>query len=265
MDINGKRIVLTGAASGIGKAVLERLATYDAQIIAVDLNAEKIEATVKPIANPRAKITTYAGDLGQQTSVDALFDHAVQTLGGVDLFIANAGFAYYEKIGTPNWKHIEDIYRVNVFSPLYAVEKMRALNGDKPYGVVITASAMGKLGLPGWAIYGSTKAALDRFAEAYRYELGADVLLTVVYPIATRSNFFNAAGQKTPVPFPSQTPEWVAGTIVRGIERNQCEIYPSILFHTAWILNRVLPMGKFIRWNEARVFSRWLRNNKSSS
>jgi uncharacterized protein len=265
MDIGGKRIILTGAASGIGKAVLERLAAYDAQIIAVDLNAEKIETTVKAIANPRAEITTYACDLGQQANVDALFDHAVQTIGGVDLFIANAGFAYYEKIETPDWKRIEDIYRVNVFSALYTLEKMRALNGDKPYGVVITASAMGKLGLPGWAIYGSTKAALDRFAEAYRYELGANVLFTLVYPIATRSNFFNVAGQKTPVPFPSQTPEWVAGAIVRGIERNQREIYPSIIFRTAWILNRILPMGWLVRWNEARVFKRWLKNRKPSS
>jgi short-subunit dehydrogenase len=260
MDINGKRIILTGAASGIGKAVLERLAMYDARIIAVDLDGAKIEAAVSAVASPRAKITSYTCDLGQSANVDALFDHAVRMFGGVGLFIANAGFAYYEKIETPNWKHIEDIYRVNVFSPLYAVEKMRALNGNKPYGVVITASAMGKLGLPGWAIYASTKAALDRFAEAYRYELGNNVLLTLVYPIATRSNFFNVAGQKTPVPFPSQTPEWVAGAIVRGIERDQREIYPSILFRTAWTLNRILPMGWFIRWNEERVFKRWLRN-----
>lgn len=262
MNLNGKRIILTGAASGIGKALLERLAAYDSQIIAVDLNQAKVDAAVKALHQPRAHISTYACDLGQQASVDALFEHAVNTIGGIDLFIANAGFAYYENLDTPDWKHIEDIYRVNVFSSLYTLEKMRTLNGDKPYGVVITASAMGKLALPGWAIYASTKGALDRFVEAYRYELGSNVLLTLVYPIATRSNFFNAAGDTTPVPFPSQTPEWVARIIVKGIERNQREIYPSMLFRVAWTLNRVLPMGWLIRANEARVFKGWLKNTK---
>jgi uncharacterized protein len=127
---------------------------------------------------------------------------------------------------------------------------------------VITASAMGKLALPGWALYASTKGALDRFVEAYRHELGSNVLLTLVYPIATRSNFFNAAGDTTPVPFPSQTPEWVAGAVLKGIERDQREIYPSIIFRVAWILNRVLPMGWLIRANEARVFTRWLNSKK---
>jgi uncharacterized protein len=263
MNLNQRRIILTGAASGIGKALLEQLAAYDAQIIAVDLEQAKLQAAVHSLVSPRARITPYACDLGQQTSVDTLFDHAVQTMGGVDLFIANAGFAYYEKIETPNWRRIEDIYRVNVFSPLYTLEKMRALNVDTPYGVVITASAMGKLGLPGWAIYGSTKAALDRFAEAYRYELGANVLLTLVYPIATRSNFFSQAGEQTPVPFPSQTPEWVANSIIKGIERDQREIYPSLLFRIAWTLNRILPMGWLIRWNAARVFKHWLHSKQS--
>ncbi len=258
MNLNGKRIILTGAASGIGKALLECLAAYDSQIIAVDRQQANVDAAIKALPNSHAQISSYACDLGQQANVDALFDYAVQTFGGIDLFIANAGFAYYEKIETPDWKHIEDIYRINVFSPLYTVEKMCALNADHPYGVVITVSAMGKLGLPGWAIYGSTKAALDRFAEAYRYELGNNALLTLVYPIATRSNFFAAAGNKTPVPFPSQTPEYVAKAIITGIERNQREIYPSLLFRIAWTLNRILPMGWFIRANEARAFKRWL-------
>jgi short-subunit dehydrogenase len=264
MNLHHQRIILTGAASGIGKALLERLATYDSQIIAVDLELAKLETAIASIPKPTTRITVYACDLGQQANVDALFDHAVQTMGGIDLFVANAGFAYYEKIETPDWKRLEDIYRVNVFSPLYSVEKMHALNGSKPYGVVITTSAMGKLGLPGWAVYASTKAALDRFAEAYRYELHSNVLLTLVYPIATRSNFFSRAGEKTPVPFPSQTPEWVAAAIIRGIERNQREIYPSILFHIAWTLNRILPMGWLIRQNEARVLQRWLRGKKQS-
>ena len=61
-------------------------------------------------------------------------------MGGIDLFIANAGFAYYEKIEKPDWDHLTRIYQLNVFSAIYATEKMQDLNKGRPYKVVMTAS-----------------------------------------------------------------------------------------------------------------------------
>ena len=161
MQIEGKRIVLTGAASGIGRAVLNLLAGYAVQVWAVDRDARGLA----DLPAGRAQITPYVCDLGQPDAVDALFESACRVMGGVDLFIANAGFAYYERIEAADWEHIERIYRVNVFSPLYSLEKMRQLNAGRPYKVVITASAMGRLALPGYALYSSTKGTLHRFAE----------------------------------------------------------------------------------------------------
>jgi len=75
---------------------------------------------------------------------------------------------------------------------------------------------MSFLSVPGYALYASTKAALRGFATAYRHELGPGQRLHLVYPIATRTAFFAAAGDDTPVPWPSQAPEVVARAIVRG-------------------------------------------------
>lgn len=254
MQIAGKRIVLTGAASGIGRALLEKLARYPVQVLAADRDQAGLDALA--VTGP-AQIRTFSGDLGQPLVVDALFAEASQSMGGIDLFIANAGIPYYEQIDQPDWDHIERIFRINVFSPIYAAEKMRALHGGRPYKVVITASAMGQLGLAGYALYGSTKAALHRFAESYRYELGDPRSLALVYPIGTRTAFFGAAAVRpAPQPWPTQTPEHVAQAMVRGIERDQLAIYPSLFFR----LFMALPWLPLVEQAlEAWRFRRWLK------
>lgn len=254
MDIHNKRIILTGAASGIGAALLTQLATYNAQIVAVDVN---------PLDIPTAtdNIHAYTADLTQPQQIDALFAFALEKMGGVDIFIANAGFAYYEKIGAPDWDHIERIYRLNVFSPIYTLQKMRAINPTNPYCVIMTASAMAKWALPGYALYSSTKAALDSFADAYRFELESNGRLMLVYPIATRTNFFKAASNSTPVPWPTQSAETVAHAIIKGIERDKNAVYPSALFHNVWRLGHILPGLKgFYQIMQNQSFQRWIKS-----
>ncbi len=65
----------------------------------------------------------YTCDISSALNIDRLFVDAKQILGGIDIFIANAGFAYYGEIDKPDWINIEQIYRTNVFSPLYCIGK----------------------------------------------------------------------------------------------------------------------------------------------
>jgi short-subunit dehydrogenase len=190
-----------------------------------------------------------------------LFDDALKALGSVDIFIANAGFAYFEAISQPDWAHIEKIYRVNVFNAIYAVEKMQALNGDRSHKTVITASAMAHIAVPGYALYSSTKAALDRFADGYRWQMADPRSLMLVYPIATRTGFFNAAGSGVPTPWPSQTPDEVAQAILRGIARDQKSVYPSSIFRLVLFLDRFLPMHWLVQKIEQDRFVTWKKHN----
>jgi uncharacterized protein len=245
MKLDGSRIVLTGAASGIGRSLLMALAAHDAQIVAADRDADGLAAALATLpAAVRARVTSCVVDLGEAAGNDALFATAVEAMGGIDLFIANAGFAYYEVFGAAEdvWARLDAIYRVNVFAPLYALAKMRASNGERAYAVVMTASAQAKIPVPGYAVYASTKAALDAFRSAYQHEAPRNETLMLVYPVSTRTNFFRTASAKAaPVFPPSQTPDEVARAIVRGILRDQRHIYPSRLFSLIWMLNRVLP------------------------
>jgi uncharacterized protein len=235
MQINNKNIILTGAASGIGKALLNQLLDFEGiKIIAVDLN--KIE-------NASDKIIPFVCDLSQQPEIDRLFDFALTQFQTIDIFIANAGFAYYEVIEKSDWQRIERIFQVNVFSPIYAFQKMKALNVGREYFVLMTSSAMAKLAIPGYALYGATKAALDRFEDAYRFENQDLGHLSLVYPIATKTNFFNrsveASRKNIVIPFPAQTPEEVAKAMIKGILNNNRHIYPSKLFQFSRFLQKL--------------------------
>lgn len=243
MDLKNKRVVITGAGSGIGKELVLALQKKEGiRILAYDLNPESIPKAANTIP--------LAADVSDKKEIQKMIRTAKQKLGGIDVFFANAGFAYYEKIRKPSWKRIQSIYKTNVFSPIYSLLLLNQEN-DSPFFFVITASAMSHFAIPGYALYSGTKAAVHNFAEGYRYELKPGNHLMLVYPIATRTNFFAKAGEKVRVPFPSQTPKRVAKAILFGVRWNFKRVYPSKLFSLLKFLDRFLfyPM-KLYQWVE---------------
>jgi uncharacterized protein len=253
MELSGKRIVLTGAASGIGRAILEMLNKLNLSVIAADVNETQLLEVCAALPKMAARVIPVKADVLSQAGNDALFERAILELGGVDLFIANAGFAYFETITEPDWMRLERMYRVNTFAPIYTLERMSALNAGREFKVVWMASAMAHIGLPKYATYSSSKGALHRFADAYRWQMPDPKALMLVYPIATRTGFFTAASSDTPVPTPSQTPEEVAKAVLAGINRDALEVYPSLLFQVGFWLTLWLPgLRRFIQARELR-------------
>lgn len=248
-------VALTGAAAGIGAALLGELAARPLHILAADRDSERLRATVAGLPPGPATITPVVCDVSRPEQIDALF---AQAPAPIDLFIANAGFAYYEQIGAAEWERIERIFRVNTFAPIYSAARMRAQGAGRPHKMVITASAMAQIAVPGYALYSATKAALDRFAEAYRLETGDPRALMLVYPISTRTGFFAAAAEGTPRPWPSQPARDVARAIIRGIERDALAVYPSRLYYGLVWLDRFLPVRALIQAVELRRLRAWL-------
>lgn len=260
MEIKGKRIVVTGAASGIGRSLVEMLSGTACQVVAADINQDRLTALHAQLSDKAASVLPFVGDLADPVQVEALFAQALELMGGIDIFIANAGFPYYEVVGEPDWGHIERIFRANVYSPIYAAVKMKDLYPSGGYKFVMTASGMAKIGIPGYALYSASKAAIDRFADAYRFELSDAASLMLVYPIATRTRFFEAASEKTaPLPWPSQPPEVVAKAILNGILRDRKVVIPSKLFWWILKLGRVFPgLYRLEQRIELRRLHAWL-------
>jgi len=257
IELAHRKIVVTGASSGIGKAIVERLAVNPVEIMVVGRDRERLHALVDSLAGKPAKLYPYIQDVGSLHGNDAVFRHALQVMGGIDIFFANAGFAYYEKLDGPHWDHIDKIFSTNVYAPIYTAEKMAALNKGKAHTVVITTSAMAKLPLPGYALYGSTKAALDHFSETYRFERPKEQKLIMLYPIGTKTGFFkNAGAQET---FMTQTPEQVAAAVVRAVETGRETVFPSFTFRLFWYATRIFPLlGRIYQSIEEQKFKKWL-------
>lgn len=253
MDWADKKIVVTGAASGIGLELVKGFLSKGCRVVAAD----------KSINNDLLGLDglyPLQGDLSTPEGVDDLFAYALEKLGSIDVFVANAGFAYYEKLAEADWGHISSIFKINYQSVVYNAQKMKQLCGSRPFHFVATSSGMAILPLPGYALYSSTKAALKGFAEAYRWELDRGQYFQVVYPIATRTGFFQNAGG-SPVPWPSQEARAVAQSIYKGIRKNRNSIYPSKLFYFLTLLNRCFPIiFKLYAHVEYQKLQRWLAN-----
>ena len=110
--INGKTIVLTGANSGIGLETLKLLVKGDNKILAVDLRTDRIEELNSD------KVIPMVCDVSTKENVDKIFETAIEKLGSIDIFFANAGFPYYETMDYVDWERVENIFKVNVYSPI---------------------------------------------------------------------------------------------------------------------------------------------------
>lgn len=220
MEIKNKRIVVTGATSGIGLELVKVFSTIE---------GTRIVASGRKIENvPSAEnIYGFKADVSQPDEVDALFNFSIEKFGGIDIFIANAGFAYYGKFNNTDWNHVNNIFSTNVVSPLYSLAKMIDLNPVNEFMVLITCSGIGKLPYPGFALYTGSKFALDGFNSAMQLEMPDNGHLGMIYPVATYTGFFDHAEMKeNQMPWPRQETKSVVSAIISGIDSNKKHIYP---------------------------------------
>lgn len=247
--INGKNIVLTGANSGIGLETLKLLVKGDNKILAVDLRTDKL-AEFDP-----AKVIPMQCDVSTPENVDRIFETAIEKLGSIDIFYANAGFPYYEMMDYVNWDRIENIFKVNVYSPIYSMQKYIQYLDGKPGHMAFTVSAIGKMAIPGYTLYSASKFALQGFQQGFRLEMPKNVKLTCLYPVATDTGFFKKAveGQEGMVirekPFPVQKPTLVAKKMVKGLEKQRKSVNPCKLFGLATFLFAICPSLRTFYWH----------------
>lgn len=245
MDFRNKRIVITGATSGIGRQLMNKLFHYEGvKIIAVGRKMRNI-----PIA---MNIIPFKADISRPEELEALFDFAIEKIGGIDIFFANAGYCYFNSSEHAKWEEIDQIFKTNVYSPIFAVKKMMDINrnNNNEYLIAITISSAAKLPIPGNPVYIGTKSALDGFCSAVQYELPPHGNVTAIYPIGvTHTNFFEemlTTDQPIIMPGKKQTSRKVAKIIIEGIEKNKKVIYTDSWFKIKMRFFNLFPFT--LRW-----------------
>ena len=258
MYFDEKCIVITGATSGIGLSLLKALfKAGNCYICAVGRDDKKLNKIQRSFGG---RVRTISSDLRQKEAVDTLFDTLTTPTedwpGRIDIFIANAGIGYYEAFGQEGWDHIHDIYAINVFSPLYALGKlMRLPEGNRQF--VIVASALAKAPIAGYALYSSTKGALDSFAAAFLREKHKNISLTVAYPVAIKTAFYKRGAQEMKVPLIRQSILENTKAILKAIREKKTHVYPSPLLRLGMALNHIFPVFQIYQSAEAKRFKRY--------
>ena len=238
--INGKNIVVTGASIGIGKSILEELLEQgDNRILAACRRAEMI-------ADYGDRVIPFSCDLSTKEGVDALFDRAEEVFDKIDIFFCNAGAPYYERFDYEDWDRVQRIFDLNTVGHIYTYSKYLHHLDGREGRLVYTISAMGEMALPGYALYAATKFAMKGFQQAIRDETPKNLQISCVYPVSTKTNFFNVGGggRKMEPPFPVQAPEKVGKAVVKGIDKFKKHIYPCPVYLPSKVLMKAVPPVK---------------------
>jgi NAD(P)-dependent dehydrogenase (short-subunit alcohol dehydrogenase family) len=213
--LGGQRALVTGATSGIGRAVALQLARDGAEVLVHGRDAARGADTVEEITASGGKASFVAADLGDAADVQRLSD-----VGDVDILINNAGIALFAPTGELDVDTFDKMFASNVRAPFFLVAALAPGMAARGHGSIISVSSMaGEIGIVGGAAYGATKASLAAMTRAWAAEFspsGVRVNAIAPGPVYTPSptgpELIKALGDTTPMHRASQ-PEEIAEVV----------------------------------------------------
>jgi len=258
-SLHQKRILLTGASSGIGAVLASLLAKEGADLVLLARRKERLQEIADQITrqfgNDR-KVILVDGDVTDSEVRQRAVQSAVEQLGGLDMLINNAGVGAMARIEDSTQETLRRVFEVNFFA-LFELTQLalpHLKQGAEPM-VVNLSSIVGLRGVPHYGVYGAAKFAVTGLSESMRAEVsryGIDVLL--VCPGTTQTEFFDVLYQSTSAPklpiHRSVTSEYVAVRIVRAMKQGKHQIIPYLPAVLLDKLNRLCP--RFVDWIMAR-------------
>jgi all-trans-retinol dehydrogenase (NAD+) len=241
-------ILLTGAASGLGRMMARTMAAEGARLVLWDVDARGLEATQAELAATRAPVTTYVCDLSDRAAIAATAARTLAECGPVDILVNNAGVVSGKTLLDAADADIERTFAVNALALFWVTRAFLPAMLARNRGHLVTiASAAGLVGTSRLVDYCASKYAAVGFDESLRFELRRErskVLTTVVCPFYVSTGMF--AGVRTRIPWllPILEPEYAVRRILAAIRADRRRlIMPRVVVMT--YLARVLPVAAF--------------------
>lgn len=203
MRLENKSIVVTGASSGMGKAIVELFVKEGAKVVAVARRKERLEELARSLEGEAGRVIPFVGDVSKREDNEAMLELAVKEFGGLDVLVNNAGIMDdMSPVGDVTDERYEQIFQVNVYGPMCAMRKaVEIFKGQGRGGSIINVASVGALRTCAGAVYCASKAALVSMSKntAYMY-LPDGIRCNVIAPggiateISTSMGRPNAAG-----------------------------------------------------------------------
>jgi len=255
MEIQGKRALITGAASGIGRGTAVAMAQRGARLFLTDINEQGLEETCRMIEGNGGEVCLMkALDISDHSEVKALADEIHARFGPLDILANIAGIALFSQVEDMSHAQWEKIVNVNLWGPYHGIEcfvpeMVRAGRGGH---IVTVSSTAGIIGLPWHVVYAGTKHALVGSSEVLRYDLRKHHIgVSVVLPGAVNTglvetveiNADEEACQRGRKLFSRHaiSPEKVADLIVNAIEKNKYMVITTADIKLLYFLKRTFP------------------------
>ncbi len=250
MMLNEKVVIITGASSGIGKALAIECASKGAKVVIAARNIEKLSETEKIIKQKNGEVLSVKADVSHEEDCRNLINAAVQKYGDIHVLINNAGIsmrAIFEELDLKVIKQLMDInFWGTVFCTKYALPYLLKNKGS----VTGVSSVAGYKGLPGRTGYSASKFAMQGFLEVLRIEtLKKGLHVLIACPGFTSSNIRNTAlskngsmqGESPLNEDKLMTSEEVAKRIVKAIEKRKDRIVMTTQGKLVVTLNKFFP------------------------
>jgi len=249
--LEGKKAVIRGADSGIGRAVAIAFAREGADVLISYLNEdEDAEETARWVREAGRRAVLVSGDISKSPKCREIVERAVAEFGQIDVLVSNAAYQMshdtLDEISDEEWEHT---FATNVSAMFYLVKA--ALPHMLVTGsghIVVMSSGAGLRSFPGAAAYSATKAAQRMFAEALRHELAdTGVSLTTVYPGEIATSLHDHEKDRMPSWYrggPEAAPAAkLAAKIVEAVEEDKRALYYPPIVRLLGILHNVTPKG----------------------
>ena len=197
MDLRNRRGVITGAGSGIGRALAVEFGSRGAQLLLVGRRREALEETAELVTAAGGGATVLAIDVTGSDAPDRIVAAAVEN-GAIDLLINNAGNVRAGSLDEIEEADIHSMIDLNLTAPILltraALPSLRAAGSERGSIVLNISSGIALVGLPFYTVYAATKSGLAHFGEALRREVhGTGIHVATLYPGATATPMMDSS------------------------------------------------------------------------
>jgi len=194
-QLQGKAVVITGAASGIGRALALALGQRGARLLLADIDVPGLERVTIELHKAGVECHSLVTDSGAQTSIQALAQYAVTCLGGADIVVNNAGVSVVAPIESLPADDAHWLMNINFWGVVHGCQAFLPQLRQRPDALLVNISSIfAMVSMPTQSIYNASKAAVRGFSDALREELrGSSVGVLCVHPGGIQTNIANSA------------------------------------------------------------------------